>query len=180
MTGHRWNRLAAADEPELKVVLARTFSEIEERADTGVAGFVLVTGLAEGVDQVGAEAMPGHWQLEIILPMPKDAFIIHLKENGTGDAKDREHAVSRFLRFLARPGTVIVELPSSTRAEDMNTSAFTALRDALLMRSDMLVAVWDGDESAVKPGGTTDVVQTARTRGVPVIVVPTASRGNGS
>jgi len=46
-----------------------------------------------------------------------------------------------------------------------------AANDAVLIRADRLVAVWNGQPPGPKGGGTADVVLLAQDRGIPVDVV---------
>ena len=50
---------------------------------------------------------------------------------------------------------------------------YHAVGEALLARSDALIAVWDGDGSQGK-GGTVDVIEAARGAAIPVILIHAA------
>lgn len=172
LSGHRWDRLDQALEPRIKLLLADVFRELEAKYSTDLsknARFILVTGLAEGTDQIGAEMMPSHWHLEALLALPKDAFIRHLLREGTGTEKDRKNAAKQLAHFLGREQTKIIE-PEAAPKKSKNAANFGELRDKLIERIDVLVAVWDGNKE-IKPGGTFDVIQYAELNGIPTTII---------
>ena len=172
---------------DLERQLARLFETIEsacEMAHASNAEFYtksaraghncalsLVTGLAEGSDQAGASAIPGHWMLEVLLAMPRAAFRRHLESQGTGDPQRRANALVQFDALLERANTRVTELPSPTGAFG-EPSPFARLRDMLLRNSDVVVTIWDEDAGGAGQGGTADVLNLARRANLPVVVLP--------
>lgn len=62
--------------------------------------------------------------------------------------------------------------------ETSNRDAYAAASEAVLGAVDVLVAVWDGAPPDGK-GGTSDTVQAARQRGLPVVIVWPAGAARG-
>lgn len=158
LTGHRWNRIATTEASALRAALNDLFREI-----TRVAGGLpctLVTGMAEGADLTAVAALPDDWNLHALLPLPRDAWRAHLALHATGDPAE---AVARFDAALARPGTVTETCPPLSD----NRPDYATLGRALLARSDLLIAVWNGELS--DSGGTGEIAQLGITAGKPVI-----------
>lgn len=114
-----------------------------------------LTALAEGADQVFAEvvlALGG----TVVAVVPAHGYI---------DTFASREAQDRYLRLLAEAQEVI-ELPYERPTEE----AFFAAGREVVDRSNLLLAVWDG-QSAGGLGGTADIVAYARERGLPTIVI---------
>lgn len=117
-------------------------------------GIVGVTCLADGADQLFARAVLSlGGRLEVVVPaerylegLPPDA------QDGYGE--------------LMSVATHVERLPFVESTERAHMAGGQAVVD----RSDLLVAVWDG-APARGLGGTADIVAYARERGVPVEVV---------
>jgi hypothetical protein len=109
-----------------------------------------ISCLADGADQLFAEAVLGlGGELEVVLP-------------AAGCYRDGRAALDRFVARAAAVETL--GFPESTN------EAYMAAGRRVVDRSDVLVAVWDGNP-ARGFGGTGDVVAYAHERGVPVEVV---------
>lgn len=141
-----------------RLVAAAIANFLASKADDGLLG---ITSLAEGADQLFAHAiLAAGGDLHAIVPSDRYESTFQ-----TGRAMASYVA----LLSLAENQTV---LPFPMPSED----AFLAAGHEVADRSDVLIAVWDGDE-AVGRGGTGDVVAYARERGVDVHVVwPPGSR----
>jgi hypothetical protein len=114
-----------------------------------------VTSLAGGADQIFADVVTMlRGTLEVVLPSASYETIFT-------DSAD----LSRYRSLLARASNV-VQLDFPFPSEE----AFMAAGREIVRRSELLVAIWDG-EPAVGYGGTADVVGLARQAGVPVSVV---------
>jgi hypothetical protein len=170
VTGHRalepdsQTRLASALDA-LFVRIAAGVTEIGRvHADVfgqGAPVLTLVSALAEGADQIAAEAALDHgFALHALLPFDRDTY-----------AKDFEGAArTRFDALLTRADNVWA-LPS---ARSIGSRGYVLAGEATIAQSDILIAAWDGGE-ARGPGGTAEIVETAVRRGVPVIHLPTGS-----
>jgi hypothetical protein len=125
----------------------------------GGATLEIRSGLAEGADRLVAERVLARAgaRLVAVLPLGRDDY-----------ASDFETAASRaaFDDLLARAAEVVVVDPAPTRE-----AAYERAGQAVVDTSDVLLALWDGEESRGQ-GGTAEIVRYARERGVAVEVVP--------
>lgn len=170
VTGHRRNRLTVAHLAHASGRLADVMRQLGESAARlqGVAAAYfagpppdvrLVCALAEGADRLAADAALGAgFALDVILPFDRETY-----------AEDFDTAESHedYARLLAI-ASAILELPGE-RGQD--ETAYAVAGAAILAVTDVLVAVWNGEESAGR-GGTGDVVASALAQGKPVIHVP--------
>ncbi len=131
---------------------------LSERVDEVIAsltahGFgTLVTGLAEGADRlVAGRALAQGWAMQALLPLEVEPY-----QADFADADSRE----AFRGLLVRADRVDVS-PTSDQP-------YFEQGKRLVERSQMLLAIWDG-EPARGPGGTGEVVVLAGEAGVPVI-----------
>ena len=125
---------------------------IEPHADDGLHG---ITCLAAGADQLFARAVLSlGGQYDVILPAPDYRDTVVKPAN-----------LADFDTLLAEASDVQF-MPFETSGRE----AYMAASEALLTRSDRLLAVWDGEPSRGW-GGTADVVAHARHLGVPVDVI---------
>jgi hypothetical protein len=147
VTGHRHLTRSTVD------LVARALDGCVTR-HAGPRGLVGITCLAEGADQLFADAVLAHGgDLDVVVP--------------AGDYRSRMtgEAGRGFDRLVGRAQRVTT-LPYP----EAKGSAYMAASLVLVERSDLLVAVWDGERS-VSFSGTGDVVGYARQVGVPVEVV---------
>ena len=104
ITGHRPNKLSGPAVARVRQQLPRVFAAIAKSADDILAANAefyaaqppamrLVSGFAEGADQMAVAACPAGWRIEAILPFPVEEYL-----------KDFEHLGRR--RRARRPGRV--------------------------------------------------------------------------
>jgi len=180
ITGHRPNKLARSDLPRIERQLREIFAMIETAVanayDANKAVYAsappagakpyhirLISGFAEGADQMAVAVCPADWTVEAILPFPKDEYLKDFERSATGDGRDVR---GEFLASLAR-AAVVTELPTPPE----RNQGYVRVGSALLDRSDVLIAVWDGEPP--KPGGTGAVARDACERGMPVVWLAT-------
>jgi len=156
VTGHRPDRLARADLPELRARVAEVLSALQ----AGSRGRVtLVSALAEGADQLVAEvALKAGLRLVCPLPFPLETY---------GQDFAGAGALGTFRTLLAQAAEV-EELPGSRGSPDAEAAAYAAVGARIVDRSDVLLAIWDGAQSR-GAGGTADVVAQARRAGLPAV-----------
>ena len=152
VTGHR--HLAEPDKAahEVDGVLDRL---VEAH---GVDVLVAVSSLAEGADRIVAKrvlARP-HGTLHVVLPLDRDDYATDFAD----DASRHD-----FLRLLDAAESV-----SSSPRQESREAAYEHAGRALLDRSDVLLALWDGRPSRGR-GGTAQLVTEARALGKPVEVI---------
>jgi hypothetical protein len=111
-----------------------------------------ITCLCDGADRIFARAViDSNGDLQVVLP--------------AADYRERTLDRADFDHLLGQ-ATQVSQLPY--RRSDRR--AYMAASEELLRHSDVLMAVWDGKPSR-RLGDTADVVNAARARGIPVIVL---------
>lgn len=129
--------------------------EIERRLDAIDHPFTGLTSLAAGADQIFAAAvLQAGGQLTVVLPSDQI-------EKSFQDPSD----LARFQNLVIRADE-IVRMPFSEPGDE----AYWAAGQAIVERSDLVFAVWDG-RPAGGLGGTADVVEYARERDIAVTVI---------
>ena len=156
ITGHRW---ADVSDPAARQAVAAAFADVSARCadrstpSTSVTTAV-VSSLAEGADRLAADwAVSAGARLEVVLPLPPEEYAVDFAEDAS-----RAH----FSELLGAAATVTV-LPEQETRE----AAYRAAGEAIVQRSDVLVAVWDGDDARGE-GGTADIVRAAAGLRVPL------------
>lgn len=159
VTGHR-----AFGEPD-KVArgIAIAFDRIESHFATQRLG--VASSLAEGADRLVVEqALARYADASLIVPLPfaEDEY----RKDFEGDASRQE-----FSRLVSRAQEVLLIAPTGDRVAAYDTAGI-----AVLDRSAVLIAVWDGDEL----NATGRVVGAARRRRLPIAWVHAGNREPGS
>ena len=121
-----------------------------------------MSALAEGADRIVAQELLAvatdlleqDGRLEVILPVDASAY-----------KEDFPRTQGEFARLLAIANRVDVAEASATRND-----AYLCCGQQIVDRSDVLIAVWDG-QAAQGTGGTAEIVSYARTSGVAMVVV---------
>ena len=161
ITGHRPDGIAAADPHRLRAQVRAVLADV---ARAGDAPPRVVASLAEGADRLAVtEALALGFRLTAVLPFPRAEF-----------ARDFATARSRAeYAALVASADEVVELPG-LRDDTGHGAAYAAANEAILGRSDLLIAVWDG-EPAGGLGGTATVVRRALDLGLPVVQIESAA-----
>lgn len=159
VTGHRPNRMPEKQWHRIKMDLAQVMAEIEARNLAQRA--ILLSGLAEGADRLAAFVALGRgWGLHAILAFHRSRFEEDFSE---------PFAVGEF-RALLQASLTVEEPRKNAHLRKPPEEGYHRVGQRLLAVSDVLIAVWDGEGSRGK-GGTVDVIEDARVRGIPVIWV---------
>jgi hypothetical protein len=131
----------------------------------------LVSGFAEGADQIAVAACPPGWQIEAILPFPKQEYLRDFEASSVGDGRDVRET---FEASLARADAVTqLDLPTADDGGGevaRRDLGYVAAGGYLLRQIDVLIAVWDG--MPPKTGGTGAVARKAHEAGIPVVWIP--------
>lgn len=153
IVGHRLNRLSR--EPDVvRSELRDILSQIKRHFSNGFkfehhqvepVSFRCLTGLADGADQLGAEAA---------LSLGYELYCLAVDSASAQAMHDFNPTLCVSIDF---------------RKND-DTCGYLALSEVLLARSDLLIVVWDEGPSG-GGGGTTEVVVDARRRGIPIVWV---------
>ena len=126
---------------------------------TDRSSFVLVSAMADGADQIAAEAaLELGFSLQAVLPFARDEYRRDF---------ERADAATRFDALLGKAQRVL-ELPG---VREQAPEAYMMAGRAMVAHCDVLIAVWDGLPARGR-GGTAEVVQLAIKRGSPVIHLP--------
>lgn len=172
ITGHRSNKLEDRALERIGIDLARVFRAIEQagndflKANAAIYAsappqFRLISGFAEGADQLGVAVCPSEWLIEAILPFPKDEY---LKDFSDSTARNK------FVELLGKASS-ITQLPVlKTQKRDQG---YISAGSYTLRQIDLLIAVWDG--APPKPGGTGAMAKEAYEGGIPVVWLSTVS-----
>jgi len=152
VSGHR--DLDTADLPRLREAVTAFVRQLKEHLpDTELR---LIVGMAEGADLLVAEtALALGVSVEAVLPMPLQHYAADF--NGGTFACLQE--------LLRHPNVRCVELTAMAEGSEAKTplspaqrdAMYANLTDALIRRSSLLLALWDGEVSRL-PGGTADTV----------------------
>lgn len=142
VSGHR----SIADQSAVKSQVRKTLLLIAAKA-TSSTEMILLTGLAEGADQlVASVALDLGWTVIAVLPMPKTAYL---------DDFETANAKSRFLQLLAQCKHSIALPQNSQNLSGLDRVAqYCALGHFLTRHAQLLLLLWDGDASSVQLGGT--------------------------
>jgi hypothetical protein len=125
----------------------------------------LVSSLAEGADRYAAQqAMSLGYELQCPLPFARDEYASDFEE----DTSARE-----FNRLLdnAQVTTAILELDGS---RDRESESYLAAGRVILSQSDVLLAIWDGQDPRGE-GGTAQIVAEAGLRNILTIRIESAA-----
>jgi SMODS and SLOG-associating 2TM effector domain 1 len=168
VTGHRF---IDQHDDALMTAVGAALDRIERHCRKGTAAtpvnLTVVSALAEGADRIVARAAIGRGAiLEVVLPLPLDDYLTDFESD-----KSR----SEFCSLLVDHASAITELPPA----DGRDAAYERAGRAIVDRSDVLLALWDG-RAARGRGGTAEIVSYARRHGVPILQVTVERLDPGS
>ena len=133
----------------------------------------MVSALASGADQwVASEAVNLGFELQAILPFDQQEYLKDFTDKSDADA---------YLELLGK-ASAILELDGRVRIDDSgkrkpDSQSYEAVGRALLNQTDLLIAVWDGQDAKGR-GGTGQIVREALQNGIPVVWIPWNSPEN--
>jgi hypothetical protein len=125
----------------------------------------LVSSFAEGADQIAVMACPSDWQIEALLPFPKDEYLNDFTKSAAHNGQDVSAA---FLESLKCASTITQLVPNHLRNRE---DCYADVGSYLIRQIDLLVAVWDG--KSAKVGGTGALARRAFEGGIPVVWIST-------
>jgi len=166
ITGHR---SVGKDDTTVIDAVRSALDLIDERRRTGTdatpVDLTVVSALAEGADRLVAwHAMLRGASLEVVLPLPRDDYLADFISE---ESKDE-------FRALLEHAAAVTELAAAGKREEAYERAGRAVVD----RSDIIVALWDG-RAAQGRGGTAEIVAYARQQAVPVLRIAVGRPGVG-
>jgi hypothetical protein len=135
----------------------------------GGGALCIVSALASGADQWVAQIATGpdfNFELQCILPFHRDEYVKDFSE-----PSDIE-----LFNILLQQASSVLELDGKVNEEEdgnrePDSRSYEAAGRAVLNQTDILIAIWDGEEARGK-GGTGQVVKEALLNGIPVIWIP--------
>jgi len=147
VTGHRvFNQSGSCDFAQS---LSDILSLIESKSVSGLP--VLYSGLADGADcEVAVAALLRGWGLVAVLASSEAEFAL-------------EHETSEtYEKLLKNAQSVVIAAPPGTASPQR----YCMVGERIIEHVEHLIAVWDGDTSDPKAGGTTWVVDRFRSNGL--------------
>jgi hypothetical protein len=133
--------------------------DMQKGADGKDRELQVVSALAEGADRMVADAGLAHGAaLVAVLPFSRTTYLQDFPE---------QQSKQDFNRLLA-DATEVVELDGCTASDESRNAAYSAVGEAVVTRSDLIFALWDGGPPN-GPGGTGEIVDYARHHGRPVL-----------
>lgn len=153
VTGHR--RLGGRD-AEVAATVGALLDEILGHflPPEGTVPITILSALAEGADRVAAHAaLQRGAALDVVLPLEPGDYRTDFDTPGS---------LEEFDQLLDRATKVAVVDPQPTRDD-----AYYEAGAQTLAGSDILLAIWDGNDAAGR-GGTAEIVELARQQGKPV------------
>jgi hypothetical protein len=158
VTGHR----ALRDVEKITAGIDRALERIDRRFPG--QDWSVISSLAEGADRLVVErALAYRPDARLVAPLPMAPE--QCKAIFSSDESWKE-----FERLLRQASQVILPPPDQTGDE-----AYLAAGLAMLDRADLLIALWDG-QAAQGRGGTGEIVEIARRRGLPIAWVLAGNR----
>lgn len=140
VTGHR--DIAPAAVPAVRTAVRNMLDDLRQEFGSALC---ILTGLADGADQLVAEAAVARSIAVIaVAPMPRSIYRTKLRD---GETFER----------LWRRAALTLELPEVSGASDHDDLQYEQFGALLSRRCHLLVALWDGCDSAER-GGTAAVV----------------------
>lgn len=156
----------------------------------------IISGMAEGADQIAAEVAIGRVEREAagaspalrtslaaILPFAQEEYEKDFAQDPNKPKEQRQRTPEELEQFIRRFGDMlrhqaveaVLEIDDETLLKTPNRDdrnlAYANLRDVLLEHSDVLVAVSDDVDGGA--GGSVDVIRAAVREGIPVIKIST-------
>ena len=167
VTGHRLEAIPAAMRADVEARIAGALEQLEAEArllhakedrlfSRDPPTFTLVSPLAEGADQMAAEAAIARgWQLQAVLPFDRETYLADFND---------ENSRARFRR-LVEVAACTLELPGDPN-DDLE--AYVMAGRGTVAHCDIMIAVWDGLPPRGR-GGTGEIVEFAIQRGSAII-----------
>jgi hypothetical protein len=177
VTGHRPNGLNKADigvlGDKVKEILKHVSDVAREvkssfgslYSDGGSPVLRVISPLAEGADMlVAEEALRAGYELQCALPFDRNEY-----------EKDfTDEAVLGKYRALLGNATSVLELDGSRATPDLENEAYQTVGRMVLAQSDVLIAIWDGEDAKGK-GGTGQIVRESLISEIPVVWISSAA-----
>lgn len=177
VTGHRPGGLDKAETVALKARVNEVLNHVKGVAgevktsfdryysDAGPPLLRIISPLAEGADMlVAEEGLAEGYELECAIPFGRKEY----EKDFTDD-----DSVGRYRTLLGK-ATSVLELDGSRATPDLESEAYQTAGRMVLAQSDVLIAIWDGEDEKGK-GGTGQIVRESLINEIPVVWISSAS-----
>lgn len=149
---------------------AEVIRRVRQQKITPIA-YSIVSPLAEGADRVVARAVLSYEgaRLDAVLPLAVDDY---LEDFDTEASREEFSNLLARCRRPVRLRTIRIdgEARNPDEAKTLRKAAYESGGHYVVNHCDVLIAIWDGEESRGR-GGTAEIVDYAGSQGRPVIVV---------
>jgi hypothetical protein len=171
VTGHRDLRDedVARLEGEVASIIARLRRDYLE--DDGETPIIVLSALAEGADRLAARvALAQGARLIAALPLPREEYRRDFEPGlKPGNAAEFDGLLARAIAAPVIPFTHGNSLEAVRTSSDKRAEQYRAAGLFITQHSNVLIAIWDGDENNMAVGGTAEVVKFTR-EGIPLEV----------
>jgi hypothetical protein len=171
VTGHRDLREedVARLEAEVAGIIARLRREyLEDDAETPI---IVLSALAEGADRLVARvALAQGARLIAPLPLPREEYRRDFEPGlKGGNAAEFDELLAQALAAPVIPFAAGNSLEAVRTSSERRAEQYRAVGLFIARHSNVLIAIWDGDETNMAVGGTAEVVKFTR-QGIPLDV----------
>ncbi|HEY4403072.1 MAG TPA: hypothetical protein VGN55_00360 [Xanthobacteraceae bacterium] len=169
VTGHRDLREqdVAGLEAEIAAIIARLRHDyLEDDAETPI---IVLSALAEGADRLVARVALGQGaRLIAPLPMPREEYARDFEPGlQRGNAAEFDALLAQAIAAPVIPFTHGNSLEAVRSNPKQRAEQYRAVGLFIIQHCNVLIAIWDGDESNRATGGTAEIVGFAR-QGIPL------------
>jgi hypothetical protein len=171
VTGHRPNGLDRADIGALRIRVNEVLKHVSGVAVEVKSSFGslysdgrppvlrVISPLAEGADMlVAEEALAEGYELQCALPFDRLEYEKDFTDGGS---------LEKYRKLLGN-ATSVLELDGSRATPDLENEAYQTVGRMVLAQSDVLIAIWDGEDAKGK-GGTGQIVRESLVSEIPVV-----------
>jgi len=171
VTGHR--DLRDEDVPRIEAEVAGIIARLRHDylKDDGETPIIILSALAEGADRLVARVALGQGaRLIAPLPMPREEYGRDFEPGlKPGNAAEFDELLAQAIAAPVVPFAHGNSLEAVRSNPKKRAEQYRAVGLFITQHSNVLIAIWDGDESNMATGGTAEVVKFTR-QGIPLEV----------
>lgn len=146
-------------------------ARIHKSSNTRVA-FSIITPLAEGADRLVAQEVlkyPGS-RIEVVLPLTKEDYLTDFATEAS--RVEFEELFAKARRPITLRQSSSNKCPLTADPKEARRQAYRNVGVYVVNECDVLIALWDG-EAPKKAGGTAEIVEYAKKKKRPLIIIST-------
>lgn len=169
VTGHR--DLREEDVPRLEAEVDRVIAGLRADYLDGETPIIVLSALAEGADRLVARvALERGARLIAPLPMPREEYCRDFEPGlKAGSAAEFDQLLAQAIAAPVVPFTPGNSLAEVRQDPHKRAEQYRAVGLFIAQHSNIVIAVWDGDDTNMAIGGTAEVVKFTR-EGIPLEV----------